>query len=128
MTETPRVNWARLSLFYLAGYLGITGIAFLAVPRQALSLLLATRTYDDTFVRLVGAFMIALSALVTQIIRHRLDVLYTTTLAVRAFFLIVIVGLYLDTRDRAFLMIFGVVALGFALTLTGTIADRRSAK
>ena len=44
--------------------------------------------------------------------------LYPTTLAIRAFFLVAIAGLYLETRDRMFILIFGVVALGVALTLT----------
>ena len=59
-----------------------------------------------------------LEILVVQIIRHRLEVLYPTTLAIRAFFLVAIAGLYLETRDRMFILIFGVVALGVALTLT----------
>jgi hypothetical protein len=119
------MKWTRYSLVYLASYLSMTGAAFVLVPRRALDLLLATGTYDDVFVRFVGAFMIALGTIVVQIIRHRLEVLYTTTLAIRAFFLAVIAGLYLETRDRMFLVVFGVVALGVALTLTGYLVERR---
>lgn len=118
------MTWTRYSLFYLAGYLSLTGLAFLLVPRQALAALLAERSYEDTFVRFVGAFMLALATLVVQIIRHRLAVLYPTTIAVRAFFLVVIAALYADTGDRLFLLIFGVVAVGVALTLCGTWLER----
>jgi multisubunit Na+/H+ antiporter MnhC subunit len=55
-------------------------------------------------------------------------VLYSTTLAVRAFFLVAIAGLYLETRDRMFLVIWGVVALGVALTLIGYVVERRKAR
>jgi len=120
------MKWTRYSLVYLASYLSLTGAAFVLVPRRALDLLLATGSYDDAFVRFVGAFMIALGTIVVQIIRHRLEVLYSTTLAVRAFFLVVIMGLYLETRDRMFLVILGVVALGVALTLIGYVVERRN--
>jgi hypothetical protein len=118
------VKWTRYSLFYHAGYLSLTGVGFLLVPRLALAVLLAERSYEDTFVRFVGAFMLALATLVIQIIRHRLAVLHPTTIAVRAFFLVVIAALYADTRDRLFLLIFGVVAVGVALTLGGTWLER----
>ena len=79
-------------------------------------LLLATGRYDDVFVRFVGAFMVALATLVVQIIRHRVEVLYSTTLGVRVFFLVVIGSLFCETRDPLFIMIFSVVALGVVLT------------
>lgn len=119
------MTWTRYSLVYLASYLSLTGAAFVVTPRRALELLLATGTYDDVFVRFVGAFMIALGTVVVQIIRHRLAVLYRTTLAIRAFFLVVISGLYVETRDRMFLIIFGVVVLGVILTLIGYFVERR---
>lgn len=120
------MKWTRISLAYLAGYLSLTGIAFVAAPHRALELLMATGTYDDAFVRFVGAFMIALATIVVQIMRHHLAVLYSTTLVIRTFFLVVIAGLYLDTSDRMFLVIFGVVALGVMLTLIGYIGERPS--
>jgi len=89
----------RLSLFYLATYLGLTGIAFLFAPEPSLRLLGAQRHYDPIFVRFTGAFMIALSTLVTQIIRHRLTFLHSTTIGVRIFFVAVIVWFYRLTGD-----------------------------
>jgi hypothetical protein len=120
------VKWTRASLVYLASYLSITGVAFLVMPHRALDVLQATGTYDDVFVRFLGAFMLAVATLVVQMIRHRLEVLYGTTLVIRAFFLAVIAWLYIDTRDPLFLMIFGVVALGVALTLIGYVVERKA--
>jgi len=114
---------ARISLYYLATYLFLTGLAFLFAPDFSLSLLLSDAHYDDVFVRSAGAFMIALSIVVTQIIRHRIELLYPTTLRVRIFFLVVIVGLYWETRDPLFHIILGVVGLGVALTASGLILD-----
>jgi hypothetical protein len=117
---------ARASLFYLAGYLLLTGVALLFVPQPALRLLGATGSYESPFVQFTGAFMIALGSVVTQIIRHRVEVLYPTTVAVRLFFLAVIVWLYVATRDPLWLVILGVVALGVMLTTTGLLIDRRA--
>ena len=118
----------RLSLYYLATYLSLTGVAFLAAPQWSLRLLLATGHYENEFVRFVGAFMIAVAVLVIQIIRHRLEALYVTTLAVRLFFLIVIAALYFESRDPLFVAIFAVVLLGFVLTLASYLSERRKAR
>jgi hypothetical protein len=116
---------ARLSLFYLAGYLLLTGVALLFAPGWSLRALMAEGTYGDPFVRFVGSFMIALGTLVAQIIRFRVEALYPTTLAVRVFFIAVISFLYASTRDVLFLVILGVVTLGALLTATGLLVDRR---
>lgn len=44
---------------------------------------------------------------------------------IRLFFLVVIAMLYLETRDRVFLMVFGVVAVGFVLTAVSHVFERR---
>ena len=115
--------YARISLYYLATYLFLTGPAFLFAPDFSLSLLLSNAQYGDVFVRFTGAFMIALSIVVTQIIRHRVEVLYPTTVFVRIFFIAVIVGLYWETRDPLFLVILCVVGLGVALTASALTLD-----
>lgn len=116
---------ARASLFYLATYLSLTGLGFLLWPTATLALLGTSRSYDLTFVQFTGAFMLALAALVSQIIRLRLDNLHTTTVAVRVFFLVVIARFFASTGDPMFLIIFGVVALGLLLTLSGLVLDYR---
>jgi len=118
----------RLSLYYLATYLFFTGVGLLFAPQFSLKLLLSTGHYENTFVQFTGAFMIALSVVVSQIIRHSVEVLYTTTLAVRVFFIVVIVWLYVQTHDPLFLVVLAVVALGVALTATSYMLDRRATK
>jgi hypothetical protein len=119
------VSLARLSLYYLATYLLGTGVAFVLSPAWALHVLMAERAYDDAFVRFVGAFMIALGTIVTQIIRLRLDVLHRTTVGIRVFFVALITYLYISTRDVLFIAILGVVTVGVVLTVTGLVLDHR---
>lgn len=114
----------RLSLYYLATYLFLTGLGLLFAPQFSLKLLLSNGHYESTFVQFTGAFMIALSVVVSQIIRHSVEVLYTTTLAVCVFFILVIVWLYMQTKDPLFLVVLGVVVLGVALTATSYLLDK----
>ncbi len=116
----------RLSLFYLAGYLLPTGLLLLVAPGLTLRLLLSNGDYgSDVFVRVAGLLLLAVGFIVVQIIRYRAEVLYLTTLMVRAVLLIGFLGFYLYTSDPLFLVILGVVGLGFILTGTSYWVDRR---
>jgi len=115
----------RLSLFYLAGYLLPTGLLLLAAPRVTLRLLLSTGYYGDVFPRVAGLLLLAIGIIVVQIIRLRVELLYSTTLMVRAVFLLGFLGFYRYTRDPLFLVLLAVVGLGVALTGTSYWLDRR---
>ena len=77
------MNKTRLSLCYLFSYLILAGLALLAAPELTLKLLFANGDYGDVLPRLLGMILLALGIFVLQAVRHRLDVLYTTALAVR---------------------------------------------
>jgi uncharacterized protein YjeT (DUF2065 family) len=115
----------RLSLYYLATYLIITGLLWLVSPAQTMRLMLATGTYDDVFPRVAGLLLLGIGVLVVQIIRLKAEIIYGTTLLVRSIFLIGFLGFYLTTRDPLFLVVLGVVGLGVALTGTSYVLDRR---
>jgi len=117
----------RLSLFYLAGYLWFAGLALLIVPTFALQLLFSNGDYGEVFPRLAGMLLTGLAVLVTQIIRHRLEVLYPTTLVVRLLFLVVLAYLFVSSGDPFFAVVFGIVALGVFLTGYSYLTERRSA-
>ena len=114
-----------LSLYYLAGYLIHAGTLLLLVPDFATKLLLSNRSYDDAPFRLAGILLIGLGILVTQIIRHRLEVLYPTTVVIRLLISATLIGLYLETRDPFFLVVLTVVVIGIVLTATSFVLDRR---
>jgi uncharacterized membrane protein YoaK (UPF0700 family) len=115
-----------LSLYYLAGYLLFAGIALIATGQFAMRLLLSNGEYGDALPRLLGVVLLALGILVAQIVRHRLEVLYPTTLLVRALILAVLAGLFASTRDPFFLVLIAIVGLGVVLTGTSYLLDRRA--
>ena len=116
-----------LSLYYLAGYLLPAGALLLLVPDVATKLLLSNRTYDDAPFRLAGVLLIGLGILVVQIIRHRLEVLYPTTILVRLLISATLIWLYLRTSDPFFLVVLLIVVIGIGLTAASFLADRRRA-
>ena len=115
-----------LSLYYLVSYLTFAGLALLLVPGFALKLLLSNGDYGDVFPRLAGMLLLGLAALVAQIIRLRLDVLYTTTLAIRAFFIVTFVFLFAISGDPFFLVVLAIVVFGVILTGWSYLSDRRA--
>jgi uncharacterized protein YjeT (DUF2065 family) len=116
-----------LSLYYLAGYLLPAGTLLLLAPDFATKLLLSNRTYDDAPFRLAGVLLIGLGILVVQMIRHRLVVLYPTTIAIRILISATLIWLYLRTSDPFFLVVLLVVVIGIVLTATSFVLDRRRA-
>lgn len=114
-----------LSLYYLAGYLVVAGIALIATGQLAMRLLLSNGEYGDALPRLLGVVLLALGIVIVQIIRHRLEVLYSTTLVVRGLILAVLAGLFVATRDPFFLVLIGIVGLGVLVTGTSYVLDRR---
>jgi uncharacterized protein YjeT (DUF2065 family) len=114
----------RFSLFYLAGYLIPAGLLLLLVPTFSTRLLLSNGNYGDVFPRLAGMLLIGIGVLVVQIIRFRLDMLYTTTLAIRLFFCACFIVFYLMSHDPFFLVLLVIVAFGLILTGTSYMLDR----
>ena len=114
-----------LSLYYLVTYLILAGLALIAAPGFALKLLLSNGTYGDVMPRLLGVVLLALGIVIFQIVRLRLEALYSTTLVVRSIILVTLLGLYLYSQDPFFLVLIAVVGLGVALTGISYWRDRR---
>ena len=114
-----------LSLYYLAGYLIPAGIALIAVPQTALKLLYSNTDYGTIIPRLVGVLILGLAIIVVQIIRHRIEILYPTTLIVRTVFLASFAWLYFLSGDPLFLSLLGIVGLGVLLTLLSFLRDKK---
>ena len=51
---------------------------------------------------------------------------YSATLFMRLYFLVCFVAFYTITRDPLFLTLLGIVGLGFILTLTSYLLDRKT--
>jgi len=118
------VERTRLSLYYLAGYLIVGGVALLLVPDRTLRLLLSDGHYGEVFPRLVGMFASGLGMSILSIIQRRAQALYLGTLAVRAYFVVCLIAFYEISKDPLFLVVLAIVAVGVALTLASYVADR----
>ena|SRR5258708_37857006 len=115
-----------LSLFYLIGYLVPSGLAFLFAPQLTLKLLFSNGNYGDVMPRLVGVFVLTLGLLAFQIVRLRVEALYTTLLGLRVGILVALVGLFAYSSDPLFIVLLGVVGLGVVLTATSYWLDRQA--
>src|SRR2546427_181882 len=104
--------WTRLSFYYLMSYLGFGGIALLAAPEPAIKLLGSTGTYPAATLQMIGGFMVALSIIIINIVRYRVEVLYPITLLARVVLLATFLWIFFDTHDPLFLVLSGVVGLG----------------
>jgi uncharacterized membrane protein/uncharacterized protein YjeT (DUF2065 family) len=116
-----------LSLYYLAGYLVPAGLLLLFVPEWATKLLLSNRTYDYAPFHLVGVLLLVIGILIVQIIRHRLEMLYSTTLVARGLISATLLWLFLSTGDPFFAVILVIVLIGVAITGASYYLDRREA-
>jgi protein-S-isoprenylcysteine O-methyltransferase Ste14 len=117
----------RLSLYYLVSYLLGAGVALLVAPHFTLKLLLSSGEYGKVMPRVVGLLLLALGIVMFQIVRHRMEVMYPTTIAVRVVIVLVLAGLYVYSRDPLFLVLIGVVGLGLVLTGSSYLRDHRVA-
>lgn len=116
-----------LSLYYLAGYLLPAGLLLVIAPTFATDLLQSNETYDTAPLRLAGLLLIALGILIVQIIRHRIEALYATTLVVRMFLSAGLLWLFISSRNPFFAVVLAVVLIGIGLTGASYLADRRRA-
>jgi uncharacterized protein YjeT (DUF2065 family) len=123
------VKRTNLSLYYLAGYLIPAGLLLLFVPEWATKLLLSNADYANYApFHLVGVLLLVIGILIVQIIRHHLEMLYTTTLLARALISATLLWLYLSTGDPFFGVILVIVLIGVAITGTSYMLDRRDAQ
>jgi len=121
--ETQRIMRTRVFLWYVVGYLVITGVALLVAPSASLRLMLSTADYGEVMPRWVGMMSLALGALIGQTLRHRLEVLYPLGFFMPAAMMIGFIGLYKQSEDPLFLTVMAVVGLGVVLTGTSLLFD-----
>jgi len=116
-----------LSLYYLAGYILPSGILLLFAPTFVTGLLLSNQVYDEAPLRLAGLVLIALGVFIVQLIRHHVEVMYTTTLVVRSILSLGLLALAISTGNPFFAVVLAVVLFGVLLTGVSYVLDRRDA-
>lgn len=109
----------------MASYLLLTGLGLALAPRVTLELLGSTVDYGPIMPRWVGMFSIALAAVILQVLRHRLAVLYPMGFFMPGAMFFGFAALYLASGDRLFLAVMAVVGTGVAMTGASLWRDRR---
>jgi hypothetical protein len=77
------------------------------------------------FPRVAGMLMSGLGMAVFGIIRAGVAVLYPATLLIRMYFLVCIAVFYRMTADPLFLVLIVIVGIGFILTLSSHLLERK---
>src|SRR6266498_1412116 len=102
------MNKTRLSLYYPATYLTIAGVLLLLAPRLSLRLLFSNGEYGDVFPRIAGMMILGLGLIVIQVIRLRVESLYSTLWGIRLLFCIGWIWFYFYTQDPYFLVLLAI--------------------
>jgi hypothetical protein len=128
LLETPdhasAARRVRLCIWYVAGYLVLSGLALLISPRVALAAMLSNTDYGNVMPRWVGMLSVAMGTLVGQIVRLRIAGLYPLSFFMPAAMLVGFVGLYLQSADPLFLAVSAVVGIGVLATGTSMLFER----
>lgn len=122
------MNRTRMSLYYLGLYLSVIGFGLLIAPHGALRILQSNGDYGDVFPRLAGMLMSGMGLSIFGMIRARSSDLYPATLVIRMYFIACIAAFYAMSGDPLFLVLASIVGLGFVLTLSSYLLDRRSSR
>lgn len=110
------MNKTRLSLWYVTSYLLGGGASFMLLPQLSATLFMSNTAYPDIMLQAIGMFMVALGIIVLQIIRHRAEALYSTTLIVRTFISASLIVFFATTGNPLFLVLLGIVLFGLMMT------------
>lgn len=114
----------RASLACVASYLLLTGLGLALAPGATLDLLGSTFDYGPIMPRWVGMLSIALAAVIVQVLRHRLTVLYPMGFFMPGAMLFGFGALCLTSGDKLFLAVMAVVGVGVATTGLSLWLDR----
>jgi hypothetical protein len=117
----------RLTLFYVLAYLTVSAIGLLVMPGFTQRMLLGNVEYDAIPMRFAGVFILGLAIIVGQIIRLRLDAMYSTLVAVRIVFCAVYIAMYVQTGNPFFIAVLAIVGLGLVASSVAYVIDGRTA-
>lgn len=101
------------------------GLGLLIAPQMALKLLFSNGNYGEVMPRLMGMQMLALGVIVSPLVRSKVEVMYTTALAVRSGMRPIMFGLYRYSGDPLFIALMVIVGIGVVFTGVSYWQDRR---
>ncbi len=118
----------RLTLFYVLAYLVVAATGLLIVPGLTQRILLGNTEYDPDAMRFAGVFILGLAIFVAQIIRLKIDALYSTLVVVRIVFCAIYIALYVHTGNPFFLAVLAIVGLGLVASSIAYAIDLTAAR
>jgi uncharacterized protein YjeT (DUF2065 family) len=118
----------RLCIWYVAGYLILSGLALLLAPHGALAAMFSNTDYGSIMPRWVGMLSVAMGTLVGQILRLRVAALYPLSFFMPAAMLVGFVGLYLQSGNPLFLVVSAVVGIGVLATGVSMLLERANVR
>lgn len=124
-SSTRRLPLTRISLYYLFTYLALTGLGLMFFPSATLRLLQSNATDGQDMARFAGILMLTIALLVSQIIRHSLDVLYAATVVIRLLIWAYVAWLYRHSNNPFFAVVLAVLGIGILLTGWAYISESR---
>jgi hypothetical protein len=110
---------------FVASYLFLTGLGLLVAPVATLQLMGSSVDYGSIMPRWVGMFSVALAAVISQVLRHKLTVLYPLGFLMPGAMLFGFLALYFKSGDKLFLVVAGVVAVGVGATGVSLWHDKK---
>jgi uncharacterized protein YjeT (DUF2065 family) len=122
-SSTHRLPLTRISLYYLFTYLTLTGLGLMFFPSATLRLMQSNATDSHDMARLAGIPMLAIGLVVSQIIRHSLDVLYPATVVIRLVIRVYVAWLCQHSGNPFFAAVLG---LGILLTGSAYFSESRA--
>ena len=118
----------RLCLWYVVAYLCVTGIALAVAPAATLRLIRSTADYGEVMPRWVAMMSLALGALIAQVLRHRLAMLYPLGFFMPAACSPVSSALYRLSGDPLFLSVAAWSAPASSPPARNLLADRSAGR
>jgi hypothetical protein len=112
---------------FVVSYLFLTGLGLAIAPEATLQSMGSSVDYGSIMPRWVGMFSLALAAVIGQVLRHKLTVLYPLGFFMPGAMLFGFLALYFKSGDKLFLVVAAVVAVGVVATGVSLWLDKKRA-
>jgi hypothetical protein len=118
------MKFKKITLAYVSTYLFMGGIGLAFLPDIFFKLFFSNGSYGDIMPRVVGMFMIALSALIFRIVQLEDFKYYLLSIYIRTGIVVFLFFLYFRSNDPFFMVINVIVLAGLIPSILVTIKEK----
>ncbi len=122
------MRYTRLSLLYPITILLVSGLLLLLRPDLVFFLLQSNVKYPSEMGNLLGMMFWGLGFLIVLVFKFQVEKIYTWTIAIRTFFSLSSIVLYLIYRNPFFIALLVIILIGILITILGLFLDQRIKK